>query len=374
MSKTGDETGPNGRQSVKKQTGKEKKQNNNLNVDPEQPPQPPKKRGRKPKGGKIIKVSQSSINDKPVIEEQIVIAHFKCTYAEMKEYEQNITKQISQYNPNIEVIEPYNDTECKNNYSFLNETSSNEPDNGYSIKKSDTNTDHENNILGCNLKMDYGQNENYEIVHNSKLTEHSQLNENQQDTTDKNRSCSSQKENVRKIINAKLKELEMNLNMKTVNKESACFWCTYEFSSPPVYIPTLYFEQKYDVYGCFCSPECACSYLFKEEIDNNTKFERYQLLNYLYGKIYKYKKNIKPAPNPYYTLSKFYGNLNIQEYRQLLEYDRLLLVIDKPLTKIYPELHEDNNDFETIYETKISLKKNEKVKKSKVLTSVFSGK
>ena len=54
-------------------------------------------------------------------------------------------------------------------------------------------------------------------------------------------------------------------------------------------------------------------------------------------------------------MSKYYGNLSIQEYRQLLEYDRLLLIINKPLTKIYPELHEDNNDFETIYENKISL-------------------
>ena len=47
------------------------------------------------------------------------------------------------------------------------------------------------------------------------------------------------------------------------------------------------------------------------------------------------------------------GNLDIQEYRQLLTYERLLLIIEKPLTKIYPELHEDSNDFETIYDNKI---------------------
>ena len=115
----------------------------------------------------------------------------------------------------------------------------------------------------------------------------------------------------------------------------------------------------------------ACSYLFNQNIDDNTKYERYQMLNYIYGKIYNYTKNIKPAPNPYYSLSKFYGNLSIQEYRQLLEYDRLLLVIDKPLSKIYPEMHEDNNDFETIYENKISLKRTNKVDKNKVLNKVF---
>ena len=101
------------------------------------------------------------------------------------------------------------------------------------------------------------------------------------------------------------------------------------------------------------------------------KYERYQLLNYVYGKIYDYKKDIKPAPDPHYTLEKFYGNLTIQEYRQTLNYDRLILIIDKPLTKIYPELHEDTNDFETIYENKILLKKSDKVNKSDVLNKVF---
>ena len=102
------------------------------------------------------------------------------------------------------------------------------------------------------------------------------------------------------------------------------------------------------------------------------KYERYQLLNYVYGKIYDYKKDIKPAPNPHYTLEKYYGNLTIQEYRQTLEYDRLILIIDKPLTKIYPELQEDTNDFETIYDNKIILKKNNKVNKSDALNKVFN--
>ena len=62
-------------------------------------------------------------------------------------------------------------------------------------------------------------------------------------------------------------------------------------------------------------------------------------------KLYNYDKNIKPAPNPYYTLDKFYGNLNIQEYRKLLNNDRLLFIVDKPMTRILPELHDDNEDY-----------------------------
>ena len=82
----------------------------------------------------------------------------------------------------------------------------------------------------------------------------------------------------------------------------------------------------------------------EESIDSSTKFERYHLLNHIYAKIYNYTKNIKPAPNPYYMLDKYYGNLSIQEYRALLSNERLFLIVDKPLTRVMPELHQDNED------------------------------
>jgi ABC-type uncharacterized transport system ATPase subunit len=44
-----------------------------------------------------------------------------------------------------------------------------------------------------------------------------------------------------------------------------------------------------------------------ENLDSSTRFERYHLLNHIYTKIYDYKKNIKPSPNPYYMLEKYYG-------------------------------------------------------------------
>jgi hypothetical protein len=130
-----------------------------------------------------------------------------------------------------------------------------------------------------------------------------------------------------------------------INEKAACFWCTYDFDNPPIYIPKFNLSGTYHCYGCFCSPECATAFLFKESIDSSAKFERYHLLNYLYSKIYNYNTNIKPAPPPHYMLNKFYGNLSIQEYRKLLTNERLLLVIDKPLTRILPELYDDNSIF-----------------------------
>ena len=291
----------------------------------------PKKRGRKPKGGKLVKTNIP--DQEPVVEKKAIIMHLKCQLSDLNNsnHNENIN-QFDVYNPNnIHSIEPYEDNTT---FTYVNNT--------------DQNTDDEKHQTNHKCSE-------YEIIEKS--------NDSKQNVKDN--------QSIKKHINRKLKELEKTLNNNFVDKKSACFWCTCDFNSNTIYIPSCYYKERYDVYGCFCSPECACSYLFKENIDNNTKFERYQLLNYVYGKVYNYTKNIKPAPNPYYTLSKYYGNFSIQEYRQLLEFDRLILVIDKPLTKVYPELHEDNNEFETIYENKISLKKKSKVNKNEILNNVF---
>jgi hypothetical protein len=46
--------------------------------------------------------------------------------------------------------------------------------------------------------------------------------------------------------------------------------------------------------------------------------------------------------------------------------------MEKPLTKIYPELHEDNNEFETMYDRKVVLKRTHTVEKNKIIKGVFN--
>jgi hypothetical protein len=105
----------------------------------------------------------------------------------------------------------------------------------------------------------------------------------------------------------------------------------------------------------------------EENIDSSSKFERYYLINHIYAKIYNYTKNIKPSPNPYYMLDKYYGNLSIQEYRSLLKNERFFLIVDKPLTRILPELHEDNEDH--IINNKIIPSNNYNIKKKLIKKS-----
>ena len=123
--------------------------------------------------------------------------------------------------------------------------------------------------------------------------------------------------------------------------------------------------------------ECAVAYLWQDNVDDSTKFERYHLLNKIYSKVYGFKKNIKPAPIPYYILNKYYGNLSIQEYRKLLKNERLLLVVDKPLSRVLPELHEDNDDYmfngATISTSnKFKLRRKTKQTKTDILTDTFN--
>ena len=153
----------------------------------------------------------------------------------------------------------------------------------------------------------------------------------------------SVKNNNTNIIQCKLKNLQYDLQTNSIYKESACFWCTCTFKNSPIYIPKKYLNNKYFVYGNFCSPQCATAYLFKEKLDSTIIYNRYSLLNAMYKNIFTYNKNIIPAPDPHYSLDKYFGNLSIDEYRSLLNKNNTTFtVIDKPISNIFPELHSHN--------------------------------
>jgi hypothetical protein len=252
-----------------------------ISEQPDTPPveKIPKKRGRKPKGGKVVTCLP---NEECTIETKInVILHLKCNKIDIE--------QCYDTKPDVDNYQ-FNDSKITDlNYMLINAKRSPSP---------------------C-----------------------------QEQTQESTPSMKS--------IWQKLEQLSSNLRHDNIcDKKSACFFCTCEFDNVPIYIPKYELDKLYYVYGCFCSPECACAFLMNERnIDATTRFERYHLLNFLYCKIYDYTKNIKPAPSPYYLLEKYYGNLSIQEYRKLLKNERLLLVVDKPLIRALPELHEDTDDY-----------------------------
>jgi hypothetical protein len=275
-------------------------------------PKIPKKRGRKPKGGKIIKKENLSASSNKNIQHNIIL-HLKCPLNPEDSNSSMINP--TDYNPIVNTVSAYN-MPSNGKLSNLN----------YQDFKSD------------NIQVKV----NNENIKQKKewITE----------TKEEEKNNDTDTEISLKEIWLKLEILKKKLRTNNVSdRKSACFWCTCNFDNPSIHIPMKYENECYEVYGCFCSPECAVAYLKKETIDTSTLWERYSLLNNIYSKIYDYKKNIKPSPSPYFTLDKYYGNLTIQEYRKLLNNDRLLLVVDKPMTKILPELYEENNEIPAIY-------------------------
>ena len=270
-----------------------------------------------------------------------IILHLKCNSSDINMLDTNNDNLIStiNYNPNVENVETF---QFENN------------------KNSD--------LIGFKINGNLNNNDN--LNNNGNLNNNDNLNNNLNNNHNVNN-------NVKQLWN-KIKELSINLHNNTINdKKSDCFWCTCGFDNPPIYIPKFELNGTYHSYGCFCSPECATAFLFKESIDTSTRFERYHLLNHIYCKIYNYNKNIKPAPNPYYTLNKYYGNLSIQEYRLLLKNERLLIIVEKPLSVILPELYEDNDEIShnsnsVIASSKFSLKKRNKTTKTEYLNENFS--
>jgi hypothetical protein len=309
-----------------------------------------KKRGRKPKGGKIIQ-QVVSLNDNKDVKPNIIL-HLKCSLNDL---------QSTTINTNIE---SFNFSSCKNeiSYEIIGDNDLlNTPPSTANTSTKNNNTNFSNQIVSNNISANIFSNNSSSTFNNNSMFDnnYSNISSNFNTTTfntkiyddkynynEDDDSTTVNKEVETRDLWKKLKQLEHNLHINNIsNKKSACFWCTCDFDSPPVYIPKYQIKDSYHVYGCFCSPECSTAYLMEENIDSSTKFERYHLINHIYSKIYNYTKNIKPSPNPYYMLDKYYGNLSIQEYRSLLRNERLFLIVDKPLTRILPELHEDNDDF-----------------------------
>jgi hypothetical protein len=312
-----------------------------------------KKRGRKPKGGKIIQ--NIVINETQKVDKPNVILHLKCS---LKDLQSSSSCLIESYNfnsnelgydiitknDNVKAPKVIKDTTMSittttsgtGASSLINDIK------GFNIV-ANTNT---NSSLVKDRDLDLSRNNYSKYSNYDNEDDDYDDDEDDDDYSDNNKNNNNKNRGTSKTIWRKLKQLEHNLHINNVNnKKSACFWCTCDFDNPPIYVPKHFINGTYHVYGCFCSPECGVAHLMNEPIDSSAKFERYHLLNHIYSKIYDYKKNIKPAPNPYYMLEKFYGNLSIQEYRALLRNERLFLIVDKPLTRILPELHEDNDEF-----------------------------
>lgn len=145
-------------------------------------------------------------------------------------------------------------------------------------------------------------------------------------------------------LNKKINHLDFIINSQIEIKQSACFWCTESFDNTAIHIPKCQKDGVYEVYGNFCSLECAVAHLISTVKHKSVLAEQYTLLHQLYlDTSPNLKTHIKPAPEPRYMLDKFLGNLSIEEYRSLHALNRHFILLDKPIKKVSPEYHEEYN-------------------------------
>jgi hypothetical protein len=348
-----------------------------------------KKRGRKPRGGKIIHENQIQKNNNPEVPN--IILHLKCVLSDLKKSnEVNSNKVDNYYNDKKMEILCYNDND--QNTAFSSNPSSNmvakyENDNknrthyNKDVMK-DEERKEENLMSSSNLNQKYDPSTfSSKNIHPTPIPIPVETNPSNavpfsfSDKELNDGDCGLDCKNTNnKEIWKKISQLKLNFHKNDALsvQRSSCFWDTCEFDTPPIYIPMSTTKG----YGCFCHPECAVAFLMNENIDTSVKFERYHLLNSIYGPIYNYNKSIKPAANPHYLLNKFYGNLTINEYRKLFQCEQVVYMVNKPLTNVLPELYEDNNDFfignKIIQNNTIEIKKKgTKSAKSSIINEVF---
>lgn len=107
----------------------------------------------------------------------------------------------------------------------------------------------------------------------------------------------------------------------------ACFWCTEMFTNQPAVLAEREEKSMYRVYGNFCCPECALSYLLTENIDPHVRWERMSLLHRLYAEWYPTR--IFPAPQRQ-SLRKFGGPMNIEQFRSTIRGQQVRVDIQLP--------------------------------------------
>lgn len=120
----------------------------------------------------------------------------------------------------------------------------------------------------------------------------------------------------------------------------ACWLCTEYFDTLPCFIVREFRGNKYYVYGCFCSFNCAVRYNF--EVDDYKVWNRYALTKKLYNDITGTDDDIPLAP-PKEVLKKFGGSLSIEEFRKnskLLTKEYRFVI--PPMNTIVPYVEESN--------------------------------
>ena len=120
-----------------------------------------------------------------------------------------------------------------------------------------------------------------------------------------------------------------------------CWWCSHSFDVCPIGLPIKHEEGRFSAVGIFCSYNCACSFLFSENLYQDRLWHCYSLLNDLYKKSHEgLSQKIRLAP-PKQALKIFGGYMDIEDFRHSnLRNDRAFRMLLPPMTMVIPQVEE----------------------------------
>jgi hypothetical protein len=296
----------------------------------------PKKRGRKPK--EIYKPIETN---KIVNNEEAVILHLNI---KNNNSNLNVEDQFITYNPQISIPKPYMPDELDSVYHLKVSES-----NTHTYDKINNENNENKNIQKDNIDSD----ETIDSLHkidmkiNTQLIEPIETNITNNDIFD--RFNQKNIEYSESLTSDKNKSISIFTEFSEANKNNTwpsktnvdCLWCCFSFTTTPYGIPIRKIQDTYQMFGNFCSPSCAASYIFEMNYLNEAeKLASYSMLNYLYKE--SNSEGIHFAPSKL-CLKKFGGRLNIEQYRNIVSFNKKELnVLIPPLMSIIPNVEETN--------------------------------
>lgn len=305
----------------------------------------PKKRGRKP----LDSNKNIEINKNVNLTEENVILHLPIKTDEINTIN---SESLMKYNPKITIPSPFSEDLNFQEVNYTNSNNNQEIANNINI-----NTNINTNLLNPNKFSEQDINKNNILNNNTNIitdTEKEILNaekpklvieeKENNDVIEKFENITNKYNNVslyekNKVLPILLEYSETNKNKEwPTSVSSCCFWCCEPFDCVPVGIPIKKLNNTFYMYGNFCSPECAAAYIFNEKKFMNDCWEKYSMLNLIYGN----NQPIKMAPSKI-CLKKFGGRLTITEFRNICtRLNKSYKVLLPPMVSVLPMIEEIN--------------------------------
>ena len=134
---------------------------------------------------------------------------------------------------------------------------------------------------------------------------------------------------------------DMVLNKEWVHQTNYwCYWDCHPFDTTPFGIPIKFKQNKFHMFGCFCSLECAVAYNFYESDRSDNRWENYNLINMLSNKI-NYKFCVNPAISRK-CLNTFGGHLEIRTFREKNSQNKHYHILTYPMVSLMEQVEEIN--------------------------------